>query len=456
MTTEDHAPNHAPIEDRAQLVDYFAAGGKKAADWRIGTEHEKFVFRCDDYSPLPYAGNPGVRDILKALEDYGWQPVLEGDNVIALTNEIGASISLEPGGQLELSGAPLETLHQTCAEVNEHLRQMREIGKDLEIGMLGIGFHPSWTRDDVPWMPKGRYEIMRNYMPKVGSLGLDMMLRTSTVQVNLDYADEADMAKKFRVGLALQPVATALFANSPFVDGAPSGYVSYRSHIWTDTDPDRTGNLAFVFDEGFGYEAYTDYALDVPMYFVYRDGKHIDASGQSFRDFMAGKLPALPGERPHMGDWIDHISTAFPEVRLKQFLEMRGADSGPWRRVCALPAYWVGLLYDSTALDAAWDLIKGLTAPEVTEMRLDAAKYGLAAKVGGVEFLDLARESLKIARAGLEARGRMDDWGESEAKYLATLEQTADAGVTPAEQKLEAFNGRWEQDITCAFTEYAF
>ncbi len=448
--------NHQPIESRAQLVNYFEDGGKEKADWRIGTEHEKFVFRCDDYSPLPYVGNPGVRDILKGLEGYGWQPVLEDNNVIALTNDVGASISLEPGGQLELSGAPLETLHQTCGEVNEHLRQMREIGKDLEIGMLGIGFHPSWTRDEVPWMPKGRYEIMRNYMPKVGSLGLDMMLRTSTVQVNLDYANEADMAKKFRVGLALQPVATALFANSPFIEGAPSGYMSYRSHIWTDTDPNRTGNLAFVFDQGFGYEAYTDYALDVPMYFVYRDGKHIDASGQSFRDFMAGKLPALPGERPHMGDWIDHISTAFPDVRLKQFLEMRGADSGPWRRICALPAYWVGLLYDSTALDAAWDLIKDWSAQEVTEMRVDAGKYGLSAKRGGVEFLDIARESLKISRAGLEARGRTDDWGENEAKYLATLEQTADAGLTPAEQKLEAYHGRWEQNIDRAFEEYAF
>ena len=447
---------HAPIESRDQLVGYFAEGGKVREDWRIGTEHEKFVFRTADHAPLPYIGNPGVRDILKGLEAYGWEPVSEGDNVIALRSDDGGSITLEPGGQLELSGAPVIDLHATCAEVNEHLKQVREIGRDLGVGMLGIGFHPSWTRDEVPWMPKGRYGIMRQYMSKVGTLGHDMMLRTSTVQVNLDFENEADMVRKFRVALALQPVATALFANSPFLEGKPSGYLSYRSHVWTDTDPDRSGIPAFVFDEGFGFEAYTDYILDVPMYFVYRDGAYIDAAGQSFRDFMEAKLPALPGEIPHMGDWIDHISTAFPEVRLKQYLEMRGADSGPWRRICALPALWTGLLYDPAALDAAWDLVRDWTAAEVIEMHLDAAKYGLASRFRDTSLLEISRQVLKIARDGLVARARVDSWGEDEAKYLATLEQTADTGLTPAEHKLEAYRGRWDGDISKAFEEYAF
>ena len=446
----------AVIESRDQLVAYFAAGGKAKEDWRIGTEHEKFIFRQDDFSPLPFVGNPGIRDILKGLERYGWEPIVEGEHVIALRDQTGGSITLEPGGQLELSGAPVTNIHETCAEVNEHLKQMREIGKNLGIGMLGIGFHPSWTRDEVHWMPKGRYKVMREYMPKVGNLGHDMMLRTSTVQVNLDYADEADMIKKFRTALALQPVATALFANSPFLEGKPSGYLSYRAHIWTDTDPDRTGVPGFVFDDGFGYEAYTDYILDVPMYFVHREGKYIDAAGQSFRDFMAGKLAALPGERPVMADWIDHISTAFPEVRLKQFLEMRGADSGPWRRICALPAFWTGLLYDQTALDRAWELVANWTAADVSAVHLDAAKYGLAARVRDISLLDLARRVLPIARLGLAARARRDDWGEDEGKYLATLEQTADTGLTPAEHKLEAYRGRWDGDISHAFEEYAF
>ncbi|MCZ6604117.1 MAG: glutamate--cysteine ligase [Alphaproteobacteria bacterium] len=451
----------APIEGRDQLVAYFEAGCKPKDEWRIGTEHEKFVFRCGDFGPLPYVGNPGVRDILKSLEAYGWQPVTEGENVIALNRGAsgghkGGSITLEPGGQLELSGAPVANLHETCAEVNTHLAQMRAIGKDLDIGMLGIGFHPTWTRDEIPWMPKGRYSIMRDYMPKVGTLGHDMMLRTSTVQVNLDYADEADMARKFRTALALQPVATALFANSPFVEGKPSGYLSYRAHVWTDTDPARAGFPAFVFDDGFGFERYTDYILDVPMYFVARDGAYIDASGQSFRDFLAGKLPALPGQLPRLGDWIDHISTAFPEVRLKQYLEMRGADSGPWRRICALPALWTGLLYDETALDAVAELTADWTAARVTELHADAAKYGLGARLGDTSLVELARQILKIARQGLTARARLDVWGEDEGKYLATLEQTADTGLTPAELKLEAYRGRWGGDIQMAFKEYAF
>lgn len=444
------------IETKQQLIDWIAEGEKPKEDWRIGTEHEKFAFRQSDHKTLSYDGKPGIRDLLEGLQRFGWEPVYEGENVIALTGESGANISLEPGGQFELSGAPLETLHQTCDEVQEHLRQLREVNSELGVAMIGMGFHPTLTREDAPWMPKGRYKIMREYMTKVGTMGHDMMLRTCTVQVNLDFSDEADMVRKMRVGMALQPVATALFANSPFREGQPTDYVSLRSHVWTDVDNDRSGILPFVFDDSFGYERYVDYVLDTPMYFVYRDGGYIDASGQSFRDFMEGKLQALPGERATMGDWTDHTTTLFPEVRLKKFLEMRGADGGPWRRVCALPAFWVGLLYDTPALDAASAMIADWSADEVIDLRNGVPQQGLATPFRDRRMLELAREALEISRMGLKNRALTDFWGQDESHFLSTLEQIADSGLTPAENKLAAFEGRWDRDVERAFEEYAW
>jgi len=444
------------IESKQQLIDWIAEGEKPKEDWRIGTEHEKFAFRQSDHKTLSYDGTPGIRDLLVGLQRFGWKPVYEGENVIALTGERGANISLEPGGQFELSGAPLETLHETCEEVHEHLRQLREVNGELGVAMIGMGFHPTLTREDAPWMPKGRYKIMRDYMTKVGTMGHDMMLRTCTVQVNLDFSDEADMVRKMRVGMALQPVATALFANSPFREGRPTGYLSLRSHVWTDVDNDRSGILPFVFDSDFGYEHYVDYVLDTPMYFVYRDGGYIDASGQSFRDFMNGKLPARPGEFATMGDWTDHTTTLFPEVRLKKFLEMRGADGGPWRRVCALPAFWVGLLYDSEALDAASDMIADWTAQDVIDLRNAVPTQGLAAPFRNRTMLELSREALEISRMGLKNRALKDFWGQDESHFLSTLEQIADSGVTPAENKLAAYEGRWDHDVDRAFEEYAW
>ncbi len=444
------------VESKTQLIEWFEAGNKSPEAWRIGTEHEKFAYRIDDHTPLAYDSSPGIRDLLVGMQRFGWKPVFEDGNIIALSGDNGANISLEPGGQFELSGAPVETLHQTCDEVQEHLRQIREVNKDLGVAMIGIGFHPDLRREDAPWMPKGRYKIMRDYMPKKGSMGLDMMLRTCTVQVNLDFASEADMARKMRVSMALQPIATALFANSPFREGAATKYVSLRSHVWTDVDADRSGILPFVFEDDFGFEHYVDYALDVPMYFVVRDGKYIDASGQSFRDFLDGKLPALPGEKPTMGDWIDHTTTLFPEVRLKQFLEMRGADGGPWRRICALPAFWVGLLYDSVALDASWELIKDWTADEVVDLRNAVPTTGLAAPFRNRAVIDIARDVLEISRQGLKNRARLDFWSQDESHFLSTLEQIVDSGITPAENKLAAFNGRWGRSVDRAFEEYAY
>jgi len=444
-----------PITSKRQLVEYIEQGCKPIEQWRIGTEHEKFAFDRKTLRRLPYEGANGIGALLHGMQRFGWQPVEENGNVIALSHG-ACSISLEPGGQFELSGAPVETIHKTCDEVQTHLKQVKEIGNDLGIGMLGMGFDPKWARSDISWMPKGRYKIMGAYMPKKGKLGLDMMLRTCTVQVNLDFASEADMVKKMRVSLALQPVATALFADSPFTEGKANGFQSYRSHIWTDTDPDRSGMLPFAFEPGMGFERYVDYLLDMPMYFIYRDGKYVDVSGKSFRDFMAGRLPGHMGEIPGMGDWVDHMSTAFPEVRLKRFLEMRGADGGPWDRLCALPALWVGLLYDSGALDAAWDIVKDWTVPEMAALRRDVPRLALKANFRGKPLQELARQVVHIARDGLTRRRKLDRMGGDESHFLNTLDRIAESGVTPAEVKLGLFNGRWKQSVDPVFSEFAY
>lgn len=448
--------NAAVIEDRAQLVEYFARGEKPKDRWRIGTEHEKFVYSTADHHAPSYDEPGGIRDLLMALTEFGWKPVEERGKVIALAGPDG-TVSLEPAGQFELSGAPLDNLHETCAEAGRHLKQVKAVGDRLGIGFLGLGMWHDKTRAELPIMPKGRYKIMLSHMPRVGNLGLDMMLRTCTIQVNLDYASEADMAKKFRVGLALQPLATALFANSPFTEGKPNGFLSFRSNIWSDTDPARTGMLPFVFEQGFGYERYTDYALDVPMYFVYRDGEYIDAAGQSFRDFLKGELPAYPGHKPTIDDWADHLSTAFPEVRMKQFLEMRGADGGRWGRICALPAFWVGLLYDDAALDAAWELVKDWSMEEREALRSAVPKLALDAPLpGGGTLRDIAGEVLDIAAAGLNARARINASGDNESGFLDPLREIVRTGKVPAQVLLDRFNGDWGGDITRVYEEARF
>jgi glutamate--cysteine ligase len=456
MTTRTDDSYSRPIDARADLLSAFEGGEKRAEDWRIGTEHEKFVYRTADHRAPSYDEPGGIRDLLNGLTEFGWKPVIENGNVIALSGQDG-TISLEPAGQFELSGAALETLHQTCAEAARHLGQCKMIGDRLGLGFLGTGMWPDKKRSDLPVMPKGRYAIMLNYMPKVGNLGLDMMLRTCTIQTNLDYSSEADMVKKFRVGLALQPVATALFANSPFTEGTPNGYKSFRSHIWEDTDADRTGMLPFVFEDGFGYERYCDYALDVPMYFVFRDGKYIDVAGESFRDFLEGKLPQLPGEKPRITDWTDHLSTAFPEVRLKSFLEMRGADGGRWSRICALPALWVGLLYDAGALDAAWDLVKHWTIDEREKLRRDVPKLALdAVTPDGESMRDFASRVLDIAAEGLTRRERLNSAGDNEGGFLDPLRDVVATGMTPADRLLARYHGEWQGDVSHIYEEFSF
>jgi glutamate--cysteine ligase len=448
-----------PIERHEQLAAYLASGCKPKDAWRIGTEHEKFGYCKDTLLPLPYEGPRSIKAMLEGLRDrFGWDPVYEGEYIIGLTYKDGANISLEPGGQFELSGAMLETIHQTCDEVNEHLREVQQVADGIGARFIGLGAAPVWTHEQMPLMPKGRYKLMNDYMGQVGTHGTQMMRRTCTVQVNLDFSSEADMVQKMRVALALQPVATALFANSPFFEGKLNGHKSWRSRIWRGLDNARTGMLPFVFEDGFGFERYVQYMLDVPMYFVYRDGKYINALGQSFRDFMKGQLPALPGETPTLSDWADHLTTAFPEARLKKFIEMRGADGGPWRRLCALPAFWVGLMYDQQALDAAWDLCKTWTAEQREALRVAASVDGLQAKVDGIDMLSLAREVVAIAETGLKARARAGAGGlvQDETHFLNALKETVETGMTPADELLEKYHGEWHGDLNRIYAEYSY
>ncbi|XP_066361585.1 glutamate--cysteine ligase A, chloroplastic [Miscanthus floridulus] len=439
--TEEAVQMTEPLT-KEDLVSYLVSGCKPKENWRIGTEHEKFGFEVDTLRPIKY---DQIRDILNGLaERFDWDKIMEGDNVIGL-KQGKQSISLEPGGQFELSGAPLETLHQTCAEVNSHLYQVKAVGEEMGIGFLGLGFQPKWALSDIPIMPKGRYEIMRNYMPKVGTLGLDMMFRTCTVQVNLDFSSEQDMIRKFRAGLALQPIATAIFANSPFKEGKPNGFLSLRSHIWTDTDNNRAGMLPFVFDNSFGFEQYVDYALDVPMYFVYRNKKYIDCTGMSFEDFMQGKLPQAPGELPTLNDWENHLTTIFPEVRLKRYLEMRGADGGPWRRLCALPAFWVGLLYDEESLQSIIDMTFDWTKEEREMLRRKVPLTGLKTPFRDGYVRDLAEEVLKLAKSGLERRGY------KEVGFLREVDEVVRTGVTPAERLLNLYETKWQRNVDHVF-----
>lgn len=446
------------IEHYGQLAEYLNAGCKPKEDWKIGTEHEKFGYVKDSFAPLPYDGRCSIKAMLQGLRDtYNWSEILEGGNIIGLTKE-GANVSLEPGGQLELSGAPLDSIHETCDEVNQHLSEVRDIADKIGAGFLGLGAAPEWSHEEMPMMPKGRYKLMTDYMGRVGTHGTQMMYRTCTVQVNLDFSSEEDMIKKMRVGLALQPVATALFANSPFFEGKLNNHKSWRSRVWRDLDEDRTGMLPFVFEQDFGFDAWTEYVLDVPMYFVYRDGKYIDALGQSFRDFLKGKLPALPGEKPKISDWADHLTTVFPEARVKQFIEMRGADGGPWRRLCALPAFWVGLMYDQDSLDSAWDICKTWDASTREEMRIAASEDGVSANVNGISMLSLAKELVDISRSGLKNRARSGNGGlvPDECHFLNSIEEVIETGKSPACDLIDKYENEWGKDLKNIYKEYSY
>jgi glutamate--cysteine ligase len=447
-----------PLQSRDELVTWLAEGVKPPSEFRIGTEHEKTPFTLQGHHPVPYEGPRGIGAVLDGMKHLlGWEPIMEAGNIIGLYDVTGGgAISLEPGGQFELSGAPVETVHQTQSELVAHLAQVREVATPLGIGFLGLGLTPSWTREQIPVMPKGRYKIMTNYMPKVGQYGLDMMYRTCTVQTNLDFSSEADMVKKLRVSVALQPIAAALFANSPFTEGKPNGDLSFRSEVWRDTDNARSGMIPWAFEDGMGFERWVDYALDVPMYFVKRGDNYIDVAGSSFRDFFDGKNKMFPGEKPTLSDWANHLSTIFPEVRLKRYLEMRGADGVPLDLLPALSAFWVGLLYDDLALDAAWEIVRRWTAEERQALRDDMPKLGFKARIKDRTLFEIARECVTLAHGGLGRRARLDSNGRDETRHLHALDRIIDSGRSPAEEMLAKFHGAWNGSVNPAYTEYCF
>ena len=451
--------NFIEIQSKEDLIKPFQNGEKKPSDFKIGTEHEKFVFHIDTLKPVPFLGESGIENLLLALKKYGWESILEDGNTIGLSRDKslgGGTITLEPAGQLELSGAPLTNIHETFNELDEHRSQISKEGSNLGLGFLGAGLTPNWSFDEMPIMPKSRYQIMKNYMPKKGNLGLDMMFRSTTIQVNLDYSSESDMIKKFKVSLALQPIATALFANSPFLDGNLTGYNSFRSHIWTDTDPDRTGMLPFVFDGEMSYEKYVDYALKVPMYFIYRDGNYLDVSGSSFEDFLNGDLDELPNEKPNIIDWENHLTTIFPEVRLKSFLEMRGADGGSFESVCALSSFWVGLLYDSESLDSSFNLIKDFNIKQLQELRIEVAKNGLHSIIEGIEIQEIAKKVLKLSREGLRNRNILNENGDSEEIFLDPLQKILSSGKSSSDDLIKKFSNNWNKNLVNMYKEYTF
>ena len=451
--------NFIEIQSKEDLIKPFQNGEKKPSDFKIGTEHEKFVFHIDTLKPVPFLGESGIENLLLALKKYGWESILEDGNTIGLSRDKslgGGTITLEPAGQLELSGAPLTNIHETFNELDEHRSQISKEGSNLGLGFLGAGLTPDWSFDEMPIMPKSRYQIMKNYMPKKGNLGLDMMFRSTTIQVNLDYSSESDMIKKFKVSLALQPIATALFANSPFLDGNLTGYNSFRSHILTDTDPDRTGMLPFVFDGEMSYEKYVDYALKVPMYFIYRDGNYLDVSGSSFEDFLNGDLDELPNEKPNIIDWENHLTTIFPEVRLKSFLEMRGADGGSFESVCALSSFWVGLLYDSESLDSSFNLIKDFNIKQLQELRIEVAKNGLHSIIEGIEIQEIAKKVLKLSREGLRNRNILNENGDSEEIFLDPLQKILSSGKSSSDDLIKKFSNNWNKNLVNMYKEYTF
>lgn len=448
-----------PLESRDQLIGWIAEGCKPVQKWRIGTEHEKFAFYTSDHSPVPYAGGRGIEALLEGMQaKLGWDAILDEGKIIGLAAPDGmGAISIEPGGQFELSGAPLDSIHETCRESNRHLKVVKEVALDLGIGFLGVGSSPVWTLDATPRMPKSRYAIMTRYMPKVGSRGLDMMYRTATIQANLDFSDEADMRRKLQVSLKLQPLATALFANSPFTEGVANGLLSWRGAVWKDVDNQRGGYHPFMLEPGFGFERYVEWALDIPMYFVIRHGRYHDATHVTFRQFMNGALRnEVPEGMPTVGDWSNHLSTLFPDVRLKRFLEMRGADGGRWRGICAVPAFWAGLLYDATALGEAEAATTAWNAEAVGQLRSDVPEMGLKAQIMGRSLHEIGREILAIASRGLERRKRVNSEGYDERLFLNPLNEAIASGHTPAEQLLWLYNGPWQKDIGRLFEEMAF
>jgi len=425
-----------PIGGRDELLEPFHAAEKPRSHWRIGTEAEKFgVLR--DGRPLPYEGERSVLAVFESLvEHHGWfaEREFEGGDIVSLRRG-GASITLEPGAQLELSGAPQETVHQTCAEFRAHMAELADISEELDIAWLGIGFHPFARREDLPWVPKLRYRIMRDYLPTRGGMAIDMMQRTATVQANLDYASEADMARKVRLALRLSPIVTAMFANSPFVEGRVTGERSHRTRVWLDVDPDRSGLLPFAWEGELTYARYVEYALDVPMFLIKRGGEILQNTGQTFRTFLED---GWEGHRATHADWEMHLNTVFPEVRLKKTIEVRGADSQDTALVCALPALWKGVLYDDDAMEAAIRVTERISYDDAERSRVGIAERALRARLAGRELAAWAGDLLDISEAGLARISNLNSHGKDERIHLAKLRSLVSEAKSPADALVEA------------------
>ena len=424
------------------LVKIFSEGCKEKIKWKIGTEHEKFGFKKKSLEPINFQDIQQI--FLKLSNKYNWEKVFEDSNLIALKKN-NASITLEPGGQIELSGAPMKNLFETCKEVNQHQSELDDICKSMEIDFLGMGLLPKWKLNKIKLMPKKRYKIMSEYMPQVGSKGLDMMFRTATIQANYDFSSESDMVKKMRVSQSLQPIIIALYANSPFVDGKITNYKSFRSFIWTKTDKKRCGILPFIYDNSFSFERYVDYLLDIPMYFIIRDNEYINMTKYTFRNFLEKKV--LKKIEPNLEDWKIHLTTVFPEVRLKTFIELRGADGGPWSRVCALPAFWTGILYDKKNLNEIWTKISHWDYSGIVNFYENVRRDGLNTFTpDGEKLSDFTKTILNQSGEGLVRRNIKTDRG-NESIFLEPLKKILESGKSPAEMWKKLFFSEWKNDI---------
>jgi glutamate--cysteine ligase len=432
----------APIEAVDQLVEFLRRSEKPPERWRVGTEHEKVGLWVPELRPVPYEGERGIAALLDAVaESDGWTRLREGEHLVALRKD-GASVTLEPGGQLELSGAPLRTIHETCSEFQTHLAMMKRVCEPLGIVWLGLGMHPIHGVPEIPSMPKSRYRIMRSYLPARGSLSLEMMYATATVQANYDFSDEADMVAKMRTALAVSPIVSAIFANSSLSEGKANGFVSRRLHIWQHTDPERTGLLPFVFEPDMGYRRYIEWALDVPMFFFVREGSYHPAGGMTFRRFLR---EGWGEQRATFADFDRHLTTLFPEVRLKHVIEVRGADAVPPGLTCSLPALWKGILYDADALEAAWRLVGDATQEEREAARSEVSRRGLAAHYAGRPMLELAGELARTASEGLRRIGHAGRRDPDESSFLDPVFEQLATGASPGQIVLERWEGEWQR-----------
>jgi len=445
------------VINKNELIGYFFDGVKSKNNLKIGVEHEKFILNKESLKPISYYENNGIKNILEKLTTLGWEPLYDDNkNTIIAVKKGKQAITLEPGGQIELSGAPLDNIHETCEETTNHLKELKKLGNEFNFILLGIGVEPNLKLDDFPWMPKQRYKIMRKYMEQVGTLGHHMMKRTCTNQVNIDYSSEEDMINKIRLILNLESIATAIFSNSPFDQGNVSKYRSLRSHFWHHTDPNRTGLLPFVFDKDFNFEKYTDYALNIPMYFIRREHKYINMTQYTFKDYLEGKCTKVNYEAT-LDDWEDHLTTLFPQVRLKHYLEIRSMDACNWDLICSQPAFWIGILYDDEILDKIKQITEDWKGEDRQYLNKRVPEDGLKTEFKKRKLIDFAQEFFELSKKGLSKRNQLSKNGEfDESIHMKDLENNLTDGCSPADCLITKFNTTWEKSVLPIYKELAY